>query len=147
MNILKNVVNKIAESDKKTELASQKVELGLADDLLAQTKESQGILNDIENLGKQVEKKIEEINAIKKQLKSEISATKKIQKSLNGNFNKYDKWEARSDKLYKKVVRIAEDLGIKPNKVDGVQEWLDEFKTYKKVAFKYGSLADKDLEK
>ena len=33
MNILKNVVNRIAESDKKTELASQKVELGLIDDL------------------------------------------------------------------------------------------------------------------
>jgi len=33
MNILKNVVNKIAESDKKTELASQKVELALLDDL------------------------------------------------------------------------------------------------------------------
>ena len=28
MNILKNVVNRIAESDKKTELASEKVELG-----------------------------------------------------------------------------------------------------------------------
>ena len=33
MNILKNVVNRIAESDKKTELASEKVELGLIDDL------------------------------------------------------------------------------------------------------------------
>lgn len=147
MSKLENIFKEWNKNSEKTELASEKVELGLADDLLAQTKESQAILNDIENLGKQVEKKIEEINAIKKQLKSEISATKKIQKSLNGNFNKYDKWEARSDKLYKKVVRTAEDLGIKPNKVDGVQEWLDEYKTYKKVAFKYGSLADKDLEK
>jgi len=33
MNILKNVVNRIAESDKKTELASEKVELALLDDL------------------------------------------------------------------------------------------------------------------
>ena len=33
MNILKNVVNKIAESDKKTELASEKVELSLIDEL------------------------------------------------------------------------------------------------------------------
>ena len=33
MNILKNVVNRIAESDRRTELASQKVELGIVQDL------------------------------------------------------------------------------------------------------------------
>ena len=136
-----------AKEDKKTELASQKVELGLVDDLLAQTKESKTILNDIENFGKQVEKKIEEVNAIKKQLKSEISATKKIQKSLNSKFKSYDKWEARAEKLYTKVVKTAEDLGIKPNKLDGVAEWSAEDKKYRKLLFNYSSLGTKDLEK
>ena len=40
MNILKNVINKIAEGDKKTELASQKVELALLDDLQKQSAEA-----------------------------------------------------------------------------------------------------------
>ena len=47
MNILKNVIDKIAESDKKTELASQKVELGLVDDLNKALQDSDAIIKDI----------------------------------------------------------------------------------------------------
>ena len=39
MNILKNVVNKIAEGDKKTELASEKIELAGLKDMQQQLKE------------------------------------------------------------------------------------------------------------
>ena len=38
MNILKNVVNKIAEGDKKTELKSEKIELAVIDDIRADFK-------------------------------------------------------------------------------------------------------------
>ena len=40
MNILKNVVNKIAEGDKKTELKSEKVELAITDDIRDLVKDS-----------------------------------------------------------------------------------------------------------
>ena len=147
MNTHRAVREYLAKAEKKTELKTERVELGLTDDLLAQTKESTAILSDIEKFGKQVEKKIAAINAVKKQLKSEISATKKIQKNLNSKLNAYYKWEARADKLYVKVVRTAEDLGVQPKKLKGVAEWLAEEKKWKKIGFKYSSLADKDLQK
>ena len=146
MNLREQIEKEITEKV-MVKLASEKVELGLIDDLESQTKESKSILNDIENFGKQAEKKVEEINAIKKQLKSEISATKKIQKSLDSKFNAYDKYNSRADKLYRKVLKSAKDLGINENKLEGVSEWLAGDKQYKKMAFKYRSLSDKDLEK
>ena len=54
MNILKNVINKIAESDKKTELASQKVELALVDDLNKALQDSDAIVKDIQTDNKRI---------------------------------------------------------------------------------------------
>ena len=61
MNILKNVVNRIAESDKKTELASQKVELGIIDDISKLKKESQKFLADSNKSDAAVQKAVAQI--------------------------------------------------------------------------------------
>ena len=68
MNILKNVINKIAEGDKKTELASQKVELALLDDLQKQSAEANELVKRA------------------KPLKAEIKNTKKLLDESEKNY-------------------------------------------------------------
>ena len=56
MNILKNVVNRIAESDKKTELASQKVELTVVGDITKAVKSMIAAEKSVETIAAQSKK-------------------------------------------------------------------------------------------
>ena len=91
MNILKNVVNRIAESDKKTELASEKVELNL--------------INDINSA---VEKTLKELKGIK-------SLISQAEKAAGENFKRID--NLQSD--FKKLDSMVKELGLDmPKEVD-----------------------------
>lgn len=129
MNILKNVVNRIAESDKKTELASQKVELNIAKDIASLSKEGQKKRTESMKAQDKILSKIDEYNdALSKVevLKKEIPSYVKQAKS------KVDQAE-----------KLAKDLGVDVNNIKGYRDIkadvdfftraLNSFKTYKKL--------------
>lgn len=109
MNILKNVVNRIAESDKKTELKSEKVELFRVDDTIKLYNE--GL------------KKISEADKLKQKLRSAYSEALII---LQANV------PAQLDDSIKKLI----DLGIndKANELKSLkQKSLKTASEYKKL--------------
>ena len=101
MNILKNVINKIAESDKKTELASQKVELGLK--------------QDAEKLNKVYYGKTDTANSHLKGVSSEARAAL-------SNIDQALKASNEMKSLISKLEKTAKDLGINVDKMPELQE-------------------------
>lgn len=91
MNILKNVVNKIAESDKKTELASQKVELGIIDDISKLKKESQKFLADSNKSDAAVQKAVAQIKDKAQFWMNNKKFAANLEKRANGLMDKYEK--------------------------------------------------------
>jgi len=89
MNILKNVVNRIAESDKKTELASEKVELGLVDDLDKALQDSDAIVKDIQTDNKRI---LELEKFRNKRLKEETKLYEKRDKAADKYFKLEDQF-------------------------------------------------------
>ena len=91
MNILKNVMNKIAESDKKTELASQKVELGIIDDISKLKKESQKFLADSNKSDAAVQKAVAQIKDKAQFWMNNKKFAANLEKRANGLMDKYEK--------------------------------------------------------
>jgi len=91
MNILKNVINKIAESDKKTELASQKVELGIIDDISKLKKESQKFLADSNKSDAAVQKAVAQIKDKAQFWMNNKKFAANLEKRANGLMDKYEK--------------------------------------------------------
>jgi len=91
MNILKNVVNRIAESDKKTELASQKVELGIIDDISKLKKESQKFLADSNKSDAAVQKAVAQIKDKSQFWLNNQKFAANLEKRANGLMDKYEK--------------------------------------------------------
>lgn len=91
MNILKNVVNKIAESDKKTELTSQKVELGIIDDISKLKKESQKFLADSNKSDAAVQKAVAQIKDKAQFWMNNKKFAANLEKRANGLMDKYEK--------------------------------------------------------
>lgn len=101
MNILKNVMNKIAESDKKTELASQKVELGLK--------------QDAEKLNKVYYGKTDTANSHIKKVSSEARAA-------ISNIDQALKATNEMKSLISKLEKTAKDLGINVDALPELRE-------------------------
>ena len=79
MNIFKNVVNRIAESDRRTQLASQKVELALVDDLNKALQDSDAIVKGIKDDDKRIE-----------DMQKAIDKLQKERSKLGANYDKLD---------------------------------------------------------
>ena len=114
MNILKNVVNKIAEGDKKTKLKSEKVELGLLDEFNALKKASQ-------NFKAQSDDNIKEAGIINRNALQLISKQESIDKKLID-------FESRAAKLYKQYEKAAKELGLNPKNSEAFKIYNDVLK-------------------
>jgi hypothetical protein len=101
MNILKNVINKIAESDKKTELKSEKVELGLK--------------QDAEKLNKVYYGKTDTANSHIKKVSSEARAA-------ISNIDQALKATNEMKSLISKLEKTAKDLGINVDALPELRE-------------------------
>ena len=101
MNILKNVVNKIAESDKKTELKSEKVELAIIDDLKKQRKK-------IDGLGKKFNKAIDNFNNSLAMARRDYAP---VQAEYQDFINNVEKYDAQGQKY----LNAIKELGLNPN--------------------------------
>ena len=119
MNILKNVVNKIAEGDKKTELKSEKVELALLSDfqkLANRFNQTGAQMEKVANEGSEVLDKIEEIEKqlvpLNKQKDKYIKEYNSLKSEVIGDFS-------RLEGEYNKIKKASKELGINyPKNID-----------------------------
>ena len=144
MNILKNVVNKIAESDKKTELASQKVELALVDDLNKALQDSDAIIKDIQADNK----RILDLEKFKNQRLKEQS---KLIKTRDKNADKYFKLEdefLNAKRVYEESIEQVKTNESGINKLEDESAKVEKSKAPKvKRAQKALSVFEKNLAK
>ena len=101
MNILKNVMNKIAEGDKKTELKSEKVELASIADLKSS----------VSKLEKELEANFKKRNDFFKARQEYSNSVKNI-----------ENLRTATNKETKAFAKAAKDLGLSP---DSVKEYKD----------------------
>ena len=120
MNILKNVINKLSQEEKKeVNLASEKVELGLADDLKKLNSSIAKIENDLRQKAKKCFELVEaqiELNKYKK----------KISKYLLSDIQKGNKSYKELDTLLQKTFKTAKDLGLDANDIPNYRQSTDQ---------------------
>ena len=111
-----------------TKLASEKVELGIIQDLQADIKkgiEAGKRMKDAQESGMKIKESIDSIaeryNKLVKQFNREAEGIETFQNSLKANFNK-------SSKKYEKILKAALDLGIDmPKKIEQQFRELEEY--------------------
>ena len=109
MNILKNVVNKIAEGDKKTELKSEKVELALADNYEKAVKKYS---QEYSKLSKEVDDAYVQIRTIEKAIRQAKADTSRLSKIAQTLRKLDDDVISENDKVLAKIRNAEKDLGI-----------------------------------
>ena len=102
---LNKVFSKLAKEE-KTELASEKVELGMVDDLAKQKNNADAFI-------KAVNSGIKELVTLENQIAKAEEVLKKAEESAN---KRYDKLESESQKASK-------DLGVNPKDIKGYAAW------------------------
>lgn len=144
MNILKNVVNKIAESDKKTELASQKVELGLVDDLDKALQDSDAIIKDIQADNKR-------ILDLEKFKNKRLKEQSKLITTRDKNADKYFKLEdefLNAKRVYEESIEQVKTNESGINRIEDESEKVEKSKAPKvKRAQKALGVFEKNLAK
>jgi len=116
---LNKVFSKLAKSDKKTELASEKVELALADDLKKLNANISAIEKDLRENAK---KGFELIDAQK-----ELNQDKqKVSKEILKDVQKGNKSYKQLDDLLKKTFKTAKELGLNANDIPNYRKATDQ---------------------
>lgn len=115
MNILKNVMNKLSQEEKKeVNLASEKINLGLVEDMKA-------LYNASKLFNEQSKKNITEAGIINKNALQVVSKQEEIDK-------KADDLESKAERLYKEFEKAAKDLGLNPKNSDAFKLYNDILK-------------------
>ena len=97
---LNKVFSKLAKEDKKTELKSEKVQLGLVDDLKKQKKK-------IDGLGKKFNKSIDNFNNSLAMARKDYAP---VQKEYKNFLNEVEKYDAQG----RKYLSAIKELGLNP---------------------------------
>ena len=115
---MKSNIEKVYSKLPKTELATQKVELGVADDIAKMQSTLQKSLSDADSKLKEFkDAKDEFAKAEAKALKVRATATKVA--------GQYDKIIASSQKVLDKAEKAAKDLGVAPSSIKGFNSLED----------------------
>jgi len=140
MERMNKIFSQWAKSE-KTELASEKVELGMVDDLAKQK-------NNADTFIKTINSGIKEIVTLDKQFakaeevmrKAEQAAIKRYEK-LESESKKASKLISQMDKLFEKIDKASKDLGVNPKDIKGYAAWdksYDELFRIEDEVKKYG---------
>lgn len=106
MNILKNVINKLSQEEKKeVNLASEKVELSIIDDI-------NKLKKSIESEYKTHNNKLNSFGANSRKLLSEIDSQKKTGLSLEKEANEIRNKVGKLNNDYQKIKKQANSLGL-----------------------------------
>ena len=117
MNILKNVVNKIAEGDKKTELKSEKVELANIKELDKFVKALDKASSQISNNKKKLGADLREIEAVKDRLEKNYNTVLENKKAVELAIN-------NAEKLADEIAKQAKDLGLDIRDIKNIPELI-----------------------
>lgn len=122
MNILKNVINKIAESDKKTELASQKVELGLIDDLNKALDDSQQIIERLKEGNALIKRDTGYLEREEKEMQKRLANRKKADDVYFKLEDKFLKAKRDKAEAYEKVERTSKEIEDLKGRIENVNK-------------------------
>ena len=96
----------------------QKVELGIADDMLKS-------VNNLKNNIKEIKKGLKNTNVSLNNLKKSNKDLAKNRSSLDGTLIKAEKLDKELLKLADKLRKSAKDLGVNVNEIPAYDKWLD----------------------
>ena len=119
-------LNRIFEhwaKEEKTELASQKIELGLVEDLGKQKDNASSFIKSINSGVKEVKALDEKAFKLEKEARAaEEKSIKRYEKLLTES-KKADKLRGQMDKTFQKIEKASKDLGLNPKDVKGYSDW------------------------
>jgi vacuolar-type H+-ATPase subunit I/STV1 len=141
MERLNKIFAEWAKEDKKTELASEKVELSLVDDLAKQKGTAQDFIKNINSGIKEVKALDEKAFKLEKEARAaEDKSIKRYEKLLNES-KKADKLRGQMDKLFDKIDKSSKELGLNPKDIKNYSDWdkaYDQLYTIEDEVKKYG---------
>jgi len=103
----------------KTELKSEKVELGLVEDIATAANNAEVISKDLETLVLKADNLNKVILESQKELQSAISNVKKA-------YSVAEKFQANEDRLWEKASKSAADLGLNREDIKGWKDFADK---------------------
>ena len=109
---MKSNIEKVYSKLPKTELATQKVELGVADDIAKMQSTLQKLLSDADG-------KLKEFKDAKDEFAKAEAKALKVRATASKVGGQYDKIIASSQKILDKAEKAAKDLGVAPSSIKG----------------------------
>ena len=115
MNTTKSVYNRLFAED-KVELASERVELGVVDDIASSTAKANKIESDIFALVKEADTATAQLQKIQDGLTKNIATINKLVVDAEKNYD-------AQDKIWDKAKIAADNLGLKKEEIKGWKEF------------------------
>jgi ATP-dependent protease HslVU (ClpYQ) ATPase subunit len=115
---MKSNIEKVYSKLPKTELATQKVELGVADDIAKMQSTLQKSMSDADD-------KLKEFKAAKVQFEKAKSEALKVKKSSDKIRNLITKSLVKANSLGDKTDKAANDLGVKSSDIKGYSKMIE----------------------
>ena len=115
---MKSNIEKVYSKLPKTELATQKVELGVADDIAKMQSTLQKSMSDADD-------KLKEFKAAKVQFEKAKSEALKVKKSSDKIRNLITKSLVKANSLGDKTDKAANDLGVKSSDIKGYGKMIE----------------------
>ena len=119
MSIEKRIFESLFKEE-KTELATQKVELGAIDDLIFSAKTAKASIEDGVKFLKDADPLVQ---------------------AASNRLNDYNTWIDGTLNEFKKINKLANDLGVKPSSIDGYSEAEKFLSKAKQIKSTYDSLS------
>ena len=111
MNTTKSVYNRLFSED-KVELAAERVELGIVEDIAAASTKAIQISNDLFDAVDMADKTQVELNKLQAEFQKQVASVKKL-------YPNAEKYQQSEDKLYEKAVAAAKNLGLSERDIKG----------------------------
>ena len=125
MNTTKSVYNRLFAED-KVELASERVELGVIEDITSSTAKANKIEADIFSLVKDADTATAQLKTIQDNLTKQIASINKLVVDAEKNYD-------AQDKIWDKAKIAAENLGLKKEDIKGWKEFENSRLTIRKA--------------
>ena len=125
MNTTKSVYNRLFAED-KVELASERVELGVVEDIAASTAKANKIESDIFALVKEADTATAQVQKLQDSLNKNIATINKLVVDAEKNYD-------AQDKIWDKAKIAAENIGLKKEDIKGWKEFENSRLTIRKA--------------
>lgn len=125
MNTTKSVYNRLFKED-KVELASERVELGVVEDIASSTAKANKIESDILSLVKEADTATAQLQKLQDSLNKNIATINKLVIDAEKNYD-------AQDKIWDKAKIAAENIGLKKEDIKGWKEFENSRLTIRKA--------------